>query len=216
MSGEVPDSGQIEMAKSIVADAEAQIQAILEQARAAAAAETDKAAGEANATRAEILAKAGEKATKLNTREQALAKAEARRIELNAREAAISTVLERIQKELSALRADSDAYRQSLQMLAVEAIQGIAEPEVKLRFAAIDQTLVNSEFLEAVNTKAQARTGHNCAVHVLFDLADAGGGCSAESVSGRIIFDNTFARRLERARRSLRTAIVREAAKYNE
>lgn len=216
MSAEIPHRGSEEMLKSIVADADAQIQAILTQASAAAAAESVKAAEEASATRAEILARTDEKIAKLNAREQALAKSEAKRIELSAREAAIATVLERIQSELSALRADPETYRRSLQLLAVESVQGIAEPQVKLRFAAADQALVNSAFLDAVNAGVQARMGHNCAVHVAFDLADAGGGCTAESVSGHIIFDNTFARRLEQTKRSLRTAIVREAAKYYE
>ncbi|MCC6491001.1 MAG: hypothetical protein IT364_26170 [Candidatus Hydrogenedentes bacterium] len=203
------------MAKSIAADADAQIQAILEQARATATAESGKAAAEASATRAEILAKADEKIAKLKAREQALARAEARRIELSARETAIAAVLDRIQEEMSALRADSETYRRSLQTLAVEAIQGIAAPQVRLRFAPADQPLVNDTFLDGVNAGIQARTGHNCAVQVSFDLEDTGGGCVAESVSGHIIFDNTFVRRMEQARSSLRTAIVREAAKYH-
>ena len=216
MSGNLPDNGPLELTKSITADAEAQIRTLLERAQVAVEAENSKADQEAGAIRAEILAKAREKADRLSARERAMAKAEAQRAELRAREAAVSKEFDRILAELAALHSDREQYRQSLMVLAAEAIQGIAEPEVRLRLATADQSLADSAFMGIVRDELKARTNHNCTVHLSFDLVDAGGGCSAESSSRRVILDNTYTRRLERARRSLRTTIMREAAKYYE
>jgi vacuolar-type H+-ATPase subunit E/Vma4 len=216
MSGDLHDSGSLELEKGIAVDADAQVRALLDQAQAVVSAENGKTSEEANALRAAILAKAREKADRLIARERALATAEAQRIELSAREAAVLKGFERIRAELSAMHANRETYRQSLQVLAAEAIRGIAEPEVRLRFSAIDEALADAVFLEALRADVKACSGHNCTVHASFDLADAGGGCSAEATSGRYILNNTYTRRLELARRSLRTAIMREAAKRHE
>jgi len=210
MSGDTSIGADTQMVNSILADAEAQVAKILAEAKVTADAELSKADEEANAVRADLLNRATEKAKRLCSREQALATVEARRSDLRAREAAVQKVFELTLAELAVLHASPQAYRESLMFLASEALRGISEPHVRLSFADADRAVVDPPFLEALQAEMLKRLSSTPKIEVSFDLPDPRGGCIAKSPSGHVTFDNTYTQRFERAKRSLRTAILKE------
>jgi len=205
-----------EIVDKILADAESQAQKAIDNARRMAEAEADKARKEGRKIQDEILAQAEETAEKLQLREVSTAKIEAKRIALRAREKAIAKVFAQIEQELEEIRGDPDQYRLSLGNLATEAVMGVGEPEVVLRVSRADKALVDDAFIDDVRRRVGERSGGSVKVDVRVEPTDMGGGCVARSKEGRIVFDNTFRRRLGSAKPRLRSLIVKELMKTNE
>jgi vacuolar-type H+-ATPase subunit E/Vma4 len=211
------ESGQENgIVQSILAEAEAQAQRIIESARKIVEAENERTRKEVEANRQEILAKADERAKKIRAREVATAHVESQRVLLKAREDAVTNVVARIEEGLRALRKDAAQYRQSLLNLACEAIGSVGGNEVRLVVSNADREFLDHEFLDAVGTALRAQLGSAPAIVPEFREDDLDGGCVALSPNGRVVYENTFPRRLERMRRRLRASIVREIRKENE
>ncbi|MBX7257313.1 MAG: V-type proton ATPase subunit E [Candidatus Hydrogenedentes bacterium] len=216
MNGKPPIDADAQMIGAILADAEAQTTKIAEEARSTVDAELKSIEAEAKAVREEIVGRAKDKAQRLRARGQALAAVEARRIVLRARESAIQSILTQVKEQLAVLRLDDAAYRASLLFLAEEAVRGVSEPVVQLAVAKRDSHLLDSDFQFALKNGVSKSLGIGPDIRFAFDLADTAGGCVARSGDGRIVFDNTFTRRFERALRSLRAAILKEAPNCHE
>ena len=216
MREEVGSAPGNEIIEKILADAESQVQQAIGNAKKTAEAESEKAGREGQKIQAEILAQAGERAQKLKLREVAIAKIEAKRILLRAREEAVSKVFAQIEEELRAIKQEPDQYRRSLRKLATEAILGVGVPEVVLKVSQADEVFVDGAFIDDVRRRVSERSGGSVKVDVKVEPTEMGGGCVASSTDGRIVFDNTFRRRLESMKPRLRSSIVKELMASNE
>ncbi len=205
-----------EIIQNILAEAEVRAQRARDSAQNAIEAEDAKAAKEREGTAREILGKAEDTARKDRAREVATAHVEAQRILLLAREEAVAAVLSQIEQGLTSLRENKEEYRISLTRLAAQAVQAIGEPEVRLYIDNADRGLVDNAFLDAVRSAVRQGSGRELAVQTDFSRTDLGGGCMAAALNGRMVFDNTFSKRLERMRNRLRTSIVEDMTKNHE
>jgi len=215
MSEETISAGAPQIIASIQADAEVQVQRSKTDAERAGQMELKKVQRQADTVRKEVLAKAEESAAKARARELATAKTEARRILLAARETLIAQALGQIEEALKALRADTGRYRTSLLHLAGEAIPAVGCDEVVLKVSKGEEAVVDGAFLEELAAGVRASAGRRFQVDLCVEERDLGGGCVAESVDGRVVFDNTFRRRLERAMPGIRAAIVKESIHHD-
>jgi len=205
-----------EIIEKIHADAESQAQRITENSKRIAEAENEKVRKEAEKIRQDILAGAEASAEKIRAREVSTAKIEAKRTLLKAREEAVSKIMVQIGDGLEEIRRSPERYEQSLRALAVEAVAALGREEIELKVSKVDEPFVGDTFVAAVCKRVKEISGRDVNISLKFDETDMGGGCVAYAEKGRIVFDNTFGRRLERNRPALRSAIVRELVKSDE
>jgi vacuolar-type H+-ATPase subunit E/Vma4 len=201
--------------EKILADAHAQAERLIENAGRGASAERQKTDREIVKVEEDIRAGWNSKVEKVRMREVSTARIESRRILLNAREKAVTKMFDEIEQGLGRLRENPGRYREALRNLAAEAATAVGGDEVILRFSERDRGLVNDAFVNEVTGRVKS-IDESIRFRVEFDRDDTGGGCIATSADGRILFDNTFGRRLERLRPELRAMIVRELAKDDE
>ncbi len=206
----VPEEGIVE---KIISDGESQAKRVVDNARRSERSEKRKAESEANTIRKDIVGKAEAKAGTLKSKLIATGHIEAKRMVLRAREEAISKVFETIEQELHKIRENPAEYRKALTNLAVEAISAVVESEVTLKMGEEDKHLADDNLLEEIRQRACERAGRELSITLEIDPALTGGGCVAVSGQGRVNFDNSFSRRLERMKPALRSVIVREVLK---
>ena len=202
-----------EIIEKIMSDGEAQAQRVIDNARRSEQSERRKAEAEAKKIRDQVIGQAEAKARMWKSKEVASAHIEAKRISLKAREEAITKVFGAIEREVVKLKETPESYREALVNLAVEAVSAVGDAEVTLKVGTADAHIVDEAFLGEV----EGRIGEdlNRAVKIVLerDPGLSGGGCIALSANGRIIFDNTFRRRLERLKPELRSVVVKEVLK---
>jgi vacuolar-type H+-ATPase subunit E/Vma4 len=213
MSDQQSEAGGEEIIQKILGDGEARAGHILDNAKRTADAEKRKAEAEAGKVRKEILDKAMRKAAALKSKEIAGAHIEAKRVLLRAREQAISRVFETIREALIKVHEDTPRYRKALVGLAVEAVRAIEDAQVTVVLGKDDEALTESDLVQEINGRLASEGLDGVSVEISIDPAVSGGGCLARSKDSRVIFDNTFARRLERLKPSLRSTIVSEVLK---
>jgi vacuolar-type H+-ATPase subunit E/Vma4 len=216
MNEEARSRPELEIVEKILADADAEVQRIVQNAHNVAEAEREKARKEAQEIQAQILDQAEESARKLRSREASTAQIEAKRLLLTAREEAVSKIVTQIEERLRRIREDPNLYRQSLRNLAAEAILAVRQPAAVLKVSRIDGSIADERFLDGVRTRVSVSSGSEVRIDLELDDADMGGGCIATSAEGRIVLDNTFRRRLERMKPQLRSLIAKELRKGNE
>lgn len=216
MSEETIPKPESEIVRSILDGADAEVARMLEAARAEGEAERHRVREEVEEIRKRILGAAEEEARRFRTRELATAAVEARRMLLWAREEHVSATLARIEADLRTIPSDPDRYRESLAALAAEAALGAGGVRVHLKLAERDRALVDEAFAARVKAAVRARGGGDVDLELEFDSAITDGGCIASDPEGRIVYDNTYMRRLERERRNLRRAILREIESGHE
>ncbi|MGD9140826.1 MAG: V-type ATP synthase subunit E family protein [bacterium] len=200
--------------EEILADAEAQARKLVENAGRSAVAEEKKTEKEIEKIREDARAGWDSRVEKIRMREVSTARIEARRILLDAREQAVAKMFAEIEEGLDHLREDPGRYRESLRNLAVEAVAAIGGEGVVLRFSEKDRGLADEALLGEIRAGVEAVAG-GTAFQAEF-TAGAGGGCVAASADGRVVFDNTLGRRLERMRSGIRAMIVGRLANNDE
>ena len=210
--GTPPEAAIIEQ---IIGDAETQAKRLVDNAALGVTAEEKKTEREVAKFEQDVRAGWEDRIEKIRMREISTAKIESRRILLNAREQAVAAVFDEIAAGLGHLREDPGRYRQSLSSLAAEAVRAIGGDEVVLRISERDSGIADDDFIAGVRESAGMTSGRTH-VRVEFEAEDTAGGCIAASADGRVVFDNTYGRRLERLRSDIRTSIVRELEKANE
>jgi vacuolar-type H+-ATPase subunit E/Vma4 len=215
MSADRGDMPEEEIIEKILSDGRAQAERMIASAKRSVEAERRKAESEAEKVRGEILGRVKRKAENLKSKEIASAQIESKRILLRAREQAISKAFTKIEEELSNVRANPTGYRKALANLAAEAVTAIGQPEVRLKLHPDDAPMADETFLSELRQRTEDMTGNEVQALVEADPAISGGGCTALSQDGRIVFDNTFGRRLERMKTGLRSEIVREVLKID-
>jgi vacuolar-type H+-ATPase subunit E/Vma4 len=215
MNGETGSSPEEEIVERILTDGEAQAARVIDGAKRSEAAEKRKAQGEAEKLRKEALAQAESKAKALRSKEIASAKIEAKRLLLRAREEAVSKVFSAVEREVAKIRENPEEYRRVLISLAVEATAAVGGSRVILRTGEDDQALMDDGTVEQIIQGVAKRTGSRITVNLESDPTLHGGGCVAASADGRVVFDNSFRRRLERMKPELRSVIAKEVLKAN-
>jgi vacuolar-type H+-ATPase subunit E/Vma4 len=213
MSEEPASRSEEEIIGKILGDGKARADRVIESARRSSDSEKRKAEAEAEKARKEILDQADRKAAVLKSKETAGGHIEAKRILLRAREEAISKVFDTIRRELDSTHKDTAAYRKSLVNLGAEAVRAIGEPQVTLVLGKEDEALASKELASDIVGELGSDGAKGVRIEVVVDPDVVGGGCVAKSVDSRVVFDNTFSRRLERMKPSLRSTIVSEVLK---
>lgn len=216
MSSNTAPAAEREIVETIRNDAETQAQNLIESARALAGTETQKLRQEGESLAAAIIEKARLEAARAHAREIATARIEARRILLRAREQAVARILDQAGARLEAARERPDEYRRRLIGLAAEAVRAVGGEAAVLVVSKADAPLLDAAFLDAVQARVNAASNSPAAVRLQYDENESRAGCKAMSPDGRIQFDNTFRRRLERVRGELRTRLVEEMLKRDE
>jgi vacuolar-type H+-ATPase subunit E/Vma4 len=211
-SGSMPEEGMVE---KILSDGRAQADRALDSAQRSVESERRKAEAQAEKARSEILGRAERKTRVLKEKEIATAHIESKRVLLRAREEAISKIFGAIEQELARVREDPAGYRRALRNLAVEAVAAVGVERVLLKVAKEDEALADASFLKDVTAAVDSSTGGAVKFDMRPDPGISGGGCVAVSEDGRIVFDNTFRRRVERMKPQLRALIVKEVLKTN-
>jgi vacuolar-type H+-ATPase subunit E/Vma4 len=206
-ANEHPEEGMVE---KILDDARSQAERAIKNAERSVESERRKAQAQAEKARQEILERMGRKADALKAKEIATAQIESKRVLLKAREEAIARVLAAIETELMKTRENPGGYAKTMRRLAVEAVAAIDQPKAILRIAPGDQAVTGGDFAGDVMKGVRAATGKEVEIKIEVDSGLPAGGCVAASEDGRIIFDSTFRRRLERMKPELRSMIVRE------
>ncbi|MCC6154177.1 MAG: V-type ATP synthase subunit E [Candidatus Hydrogenedentes bacterium] len=197
------------MVESIRADANAQVSHKIEAANAAALEETNQIEKAAQGVREEILARARDKARKSREREISLANVEARRLVLATREQSVNKVCDRIRAALNTIRADGTVYPHSLAALLREASKAIGDSKLRVTLSERDRGVAEELFAESPKFNGED-------IDFTFVREHDGGGCVGQSHDGRIVFDNTYPRRLALAMRTLRANIIQEIVKHHE
>jgi vacuolar-type H+-ATPase subunit E/Vma4 len=197
----------------ILSDGEVEAKRVIDNAGRSRRSEERKAEAEAKKVRKDVVGQAEARAATFKSKEVASAQIEAKRMRLRAREEAISKVFATIEQGLSEIRQNTREYSQALRNLAVEAVSAVGGSEVKLRICKEDESIVDDAFVRDVKQGVARAVGSEVTIDRVADPALAGGGCIASTSDGRIIYDNTFRRRLERIKPALRATIVREVLK---
>ncbi len=210
MSGDALDSGGRQIIESILSDADAQALRLVENAESTASALRAKARKEGERTRDALLARATEQCGRIRAQGLATARIEAKRLLLAAREDLAGRFLEQIEEKLAATVRSSETYSQSLWNLAAEAVAAIGLPEVVLRISQADAGILGDGFAGRLVADGAVRAAGVSRIAPQFDENALGGGCIAQSPDGRIVFDNTYSKRMQRKRRELRAMIVRD------
>ncbi len=205
-----PEDGMVE---KILGDAKSEAERAIKNAERSVESERRKAETQAEKARQEVLERIRRKVETLKSKEIASAHIESKRVLLKAREQAIAGVLETIEQEVGKLREDSSGYRNALRKLAAEAVTAVDLPRVVLRIAPEDAAITEGDFLREVVGDVKTLSGKDVEIKIELDADLPSGGCISASGDGRIIFDNTFRRRLERMTPELRSLIVREVLK---
>ena len=213
MSEKASRGSEDEIIGKIMSDGEARAQRVLDNAKRSVEAEKRKAETEAGKVRKEMLDQVKRKVAALKSKEIAGGHIEAKRVLLRAREEAISRVFDTISAELEKLHRDGTRYRQALVNLAAEAVGAIGEKEVEVVLGKDDQDLADERLVADISKRLDAEGVPGIEIELVVDRSLDGGGCVARSKDSRVIFDNTFRRRLERMKPSLRSTIVSEVLK---
>ncbi len=214
MNGKYHESAEAEIVEKILADAESQAKRILENAEHTAERERDKARREAEKIYEELVERAKVEAQKIKSRQLSTGRVEARRKLLEAREKAVASIMNRIEQGLQELRQDRERYGESLRNLALESVAAVGGSEMILVFGAVDKDLVADLENQIREEAKQAVKG--CEIEFRFEERDLGGGCIGQSRDGRVIFDNTYPRRLQRKHLEFRNIIAKEIGKIDE
>ncbi len=216
MSDDAMDKGGQQIVETILAEADARAKEIVENAERAAKAQVEKAQRQADVIRADILADAQHRSEKVRERETASGQIEAKRMLLRAREELTARVLDQLEGCLRTIRQDPDESNRSLWNLAGEAVCAVGQSEVVLKVGKADAGLVDEALAERLAAEASDEAGRSIAVTLQLDERDLGGGCIAQSPDGRIVYDNTYPKRMERGRKDLRARIVKELVQDND
>jgi len=207
------DGPAAEIVRAILAEADEQAARTLEHARTAAAVEEERTERDAAEAEAAVMSDAEDEARRLRSRVVATAHVEARQMLLRAREEVIAAATGEIAAACEALRSDAAQYRESLTALAAEAVAAIGGDRVRLTVEEADRVATDAEWMQAVAARvAGSSAGPAPAIEIAYTNEALGGGCTASSPDGRVIFENTYPRRMERLRRRIRAAIVQEVA----
>jgi vacuolar-type H+-ATPase subunit E/Vma4 len=212
MNGTPPEAA---ITAEILADAEAQAGKIIENAGRSAAAEKNKTQVEIAKIREDARSGWDAKVEKMRKREVSTARIEARRILLDAREQAVARLFAEIEEGLGHLREDPGRYRECLRTLAAEAVAAVGGEGVVLKFSERDRGLADESLLGEIRARVEAAAA-GTTFRTEFAAGDNGGGCVAASADGRVVFDNTLRRRLERMRSGIRAMIVGKLVKTDE
>lgn len=205
-----PEEGMVD---KILGDARSEAERAVKNASRSVESGRRKAEAEAEKARQEILERVRRKVDALKSKEVASAQIESKRLLLKAREQAISGILEVIGQGLEKVREDPSRYRKALRKLAAEAVTAVDLPQVVLRIKPEDVAVAGDGFAGEVAGDVKTMSGKDVEIKIEADAGLSSAGCIAASGDGRIIFDNTFRRRLERMRPELRSLIVKEVLK---
>jgi len=211
MSEDALEAGGLQIIESILSEADTRASRILESAENAANAVRDNARKDGERARDEVSAKTRERCERTRTQELATARIEAKRLLLAARENVAEHVLKQVKAKLEAIRSSPDAYAQSLWNLAAEAVAAIGLPEVVLRISKTDAGFLGDSFAGLLAADSRVSAAGVSKVGLQLEEYDLGGGCTAQSPDGRVVYDNTYRTRMQRKRRELRAMIVRDA-----
>lgn len=180
-------------ATQLVADAQREAKAKIEQARAQAA-----------EMRQQTLARAQSEIAALRQASLATARLEAQRLLLRRREELIDQVLERAREELRRVR-QLPQYDAILRDLIVDAVEQLNQPEeVFLRVAPEDALRISDQLLRELAARWNGRVRLS-----MGEPIDIEGGVVMETEGGRQRYDNSLLARLARERMRLRAQVYR-------
>ena len=197
---------ETKLREAILAEASAMADDILAAARKDADALKASSAEARRKSREAALASAADVAAKKCAKITAAATMDISRQWLERREECINEVLQEALAEVEALEGDD--RETSLEILTSEALLAVGDESCRVIVGKKDAALVTPEWIKEVRkTTFDASDTTTYTIEVDENL---GGGVVFITEDGRMTFDNTFARRLERCRSELRLALIKD------
>ncbi len=194
------------MISGIEADARAEAQRLLADARAQAAEKKKYAQQKIETILNEARAKANEQAESIQRKAISAVELEIKRRSLQARDALMHEILDRTAKKLES-RIDDPGYKTVLAEWIAEAAIGLDAEAARVNASARERTMIDPAMLEQVQQKVQAQTGKQ----VTLTLSDApplkGQGVILTTMDGRMAFNNQVRTRMLRKQRQMQKLI---------
>jgi V/A-type H+-transporting ATPase subunit E len=202
MSPESKSHSQNALADEILADARKKAQRAAKRAEREARQILEKAEEQAEADAQEVIETARERADRQARAVLATVDQDIQREQLQAREEQIEAIF---QDALDGLRRRKGYdYPKAMAALAAEAIRAMDGDEVVIGFAEGCAGIATDEWLADVKRRA----GRDVTLRVAEEPEAIDGGVFVRSADGRLVYDNSFAARLERLRPRLRRHVA--------
>ncbi len=187
------------LSRSILTDAQAEADKILEEAKAKAGTVKQRAEEQAKAERAQILEDATREAERLRGQVVATTQLKARTQILENREKVLNDVFKAAHEQLATIQQWSE-YKDIAQSLLREALVQLKGTDVVVRADKTTMKLLNDEAIQKVakefNIKIQVG-----------EMLEHGVGVIVETADGHLNYDNTLETRLNRMQNSARSAV---------
>lgn len=190
----------------IEADARAEEQRLLADARAQAAEKKNYAQQKIDAILNEAKSKAAEQAETIQRKAISGVELEIKRRSLQARDSLMQDIMDRVAKKLEST-IDSPGYETVLTDWIVEAIIGLGADAAQVNASQRERHLIDRAMLERAREKARSQTGKQ----VTLTLTDApplkGQGVTLTTMDGRMAFNNQVRTRMLRKQRQMQKLI---------
>ena len=190
------------LSDEILADAHGKAERARQRGEREAKGIAGKATKEAAEAAAKTIEVAQERADRMTTAILATVEAEAKRDLLAAREAELDKLFDAARQRLA--DKGSYGYPAVLATLAAQAIEAMAADEVIIELCEQDRALATAAWLDEV----RRRVGRPVTIDVSANHAPIAGGLIVRSADGRLLYDNSFAARLERLKPELRRELA--------
>lgn len=194
------------MISGIEADARAEEQRLLADARAQAAEKKKYAQQKIETILNEARAKANEQAESIQRKAISAVELEIKRRSLQARDALMHDILEKVAKKLESTVDDPD-YKTVLAEWIAEAAIGLDADAARVNASPRERAMIDRAMLEQVQQRVQEQTGKQ----VTLTLSDApplkGQGVILTTTDGRMAFNNQVRTRMLRKQRQMQKLI---------
>lgn len=187
--------------RTILSEARAESDQIRDDAKSKADAIRQRAQEQANAVSKEILERAKEEATRLQSQALATNQLKARTLRLEHRERLLDRVFKTVRQQLPAVQKQDD-YDQIVIRLIQEALTQLNVGKAQVRADQSTLKILRNSALEKISTEMKAEL-------TLGKVLEQGIGVVVEASDGHLHYDNTLETRLNRLQSGLRSSVYR-------
>jgi vacuolar-type H+-ATPase subunit E/Vma4 len=199
-------AGGGDLIAGITADAKAESDRLLSEARQAAEERVKAAEAQAAGILREAGEKAGAQAEAIRSQARSAMRMEAKRTSLKVREEALRRVLAAAREQLAAL-AERKEYREVLRAWIVEAAVGLGVPEATVNASARERELVDGTLLKEAEREVTSLTGRTVSLQPAQGEPLVGQGVVLRSSDGRLQYNNQVSTRLLRYQSEIRKIV---------
>jgi vacuolar-type H+-ATPase subunit E/Vma4 len=212
MNKETVNPLNIENAEAICAkiqqDADAEVKQLLERARSQAQSVLDEARASSQTAKDAALQSLDKEIEKLKDRILSTLNLEKKRLLLDGKQSFVENVLAEVNRKAGVFRNDS-AYGEFLVQAIVEGVRVIEATSVVVYYSVIDEHIFSDSFVKKISGLCAGALSKPCSLTLnKSDFKDLG--VIINSEDGRMMYDNRFGARLERAYDEIYMELLKE------